>query len=53
MKIAIIGAGCSGLSAIKQLAAAGLTDITCFEKTDRLGGNWAYTEKPGYSSLYQ
>ena len=53
MKIAIIGAGCSGLSAIKQLTAVGLTDITCFEKTDRLGGNWAYTEKPGYSSLYQ
>ena len=38
MKIAIIGAGCSGLTAIKTLAAAGLTDLVCFEKNARIGG---------------
>lgn len=43
MKIAIIGAGCSGLTAIKNLVEAGLTDVICFEKNDQIGGNWVYT----------
>lgn len=53
MKIAIIGAGCSGLSAIKQLTSLGLTDITCFERGDQVGGNWIYSEAPGHSSIYK
>lgn len=51
MKIAIIGAGCSGLTAIKTLAAAGLTDLVCFEKNARIGGNWVYTAEPSHSSV--
>lgn len=53
MKIAIIGAGCSGLNAIRQLTSAGLTDITCFEKSDQIGGNWVYSDIPGHSSIYK
>ncbi len=53
MKIAIIGAGCSGLCTIKQLVSAGLTDITCFEKSDQVGGNWVYSDIPGHSSIYK
>ncbi len=49
--IAIIGAGCSGLSAIKRLLDEGLTDLICFEKNDRLGGNWVYTADAGHSSV--
>lgn len=51
MKIAIIGAGCSGLTAIKNLVEAGLTDIVCYEKNDQIGGNWVYTATPGHSSV--
>lgn len=51
MKIAIIGAGCSGLTAIKNLAEAGLTDIVCYEKNSQMGGNWVYSATPGHSSV--
>src|SRR5690606_17751309 len=51
MKIAIIGAGCSGLTAIKNLAEAGLKDIVCYEKNSQLGGNWVYSAAPGHSSV--
>ncbi|MBS0298689.1 MAG: NAD(P)-binding domain-containing protein [Proteobacteria bacterium] len=51
MRIAIIGAGCSGLAAIKQLAEAGLHDIVCYEQSSQIGGNWVYTATPGHSSV--
>ncbi len=51
MPIAIIGAGCSGLTAIKNLLEAGLQDVICYEKSDQIGGNWVYTATPGHSSV--
>ncbi len=51
MRTAIIGAGCSGLTAIKNLLDAGLKEIICFEKSDQIGGNWVYTATPGHSSI--
>lgn len=51
MRIAIIGAGCSGLTTIKHLVEAGLEDIVCYEKSDRIGGNWVYTAASGHSSV--
>lgn len=51
MRIAIIGAGCSGLTAIKHLVEAGLHDIVCYEKNDQIGGNWVYSTTPGRSSI--
>lgn len=51
MRIAIIGAGCSGLTAIKQLVQVGLHDIICYEQSDQIGGNWVYTAAPGHSSI--
>lgn len=51
MKIAIIGAGCSGLTTIKNLVAAGLENITCFETNDQIGGNWVFTAKRSHSSI--
>lgn len=51
MRIAIIGAGCSGLTAIKNLVEAGLEDIICFEKNEQIGGNWVYTATPSHSSV--
>lgn len=51
MRIAIIGAGCSGLTAIKHLIEAGIEDVICYEKTDQIGGNWVYTATPSHSSI--
>ena len=51
MRIAIIGAGCSGIAAIKKFKEAGLTDITCFEQNDKVGGNWIYTSGSSHSSI--
>lgn len=49
--IGVIGAGCSGLTAIKMLSEAGLDNIVCFEKGRSLGGNWAYSPDESHSSV--
>ncbi|XP_069121137.1 flavin-containing monooxygenase 5-like [Argopecten irradians] len=43
-KIAVIGAGASGLPAIKCCLDEGL-EPTCFERTDDIGGLWNYTHE--------
>ena len=50
-RIAVIGAGCSGITAVKTLVEQGLTDLVCYEKQDQIGGNWVYTGSPGHSSV--
>ena len=50
-RICIIGAGCSGLTAIKNLVQAGLDNIICYEKNDRIGGNWIFTSTVSHSSV--
>lgn len=50
-RIVVIGAGCSGLAALKVLAENGLTNIVCFEKNDQIGGNWVYTASESHSSV--
>ncbi len=50
-KICIIGAGCSGIAAVKNLAAAGFTEIVCFEKNTDIGGNWRYSPEESHSSV--
>jgi dimethylaniline monooxygenase (N-oxide forming) len=40
-RVAVIGAGWSGIYAVKSLTEAGL-DVTCFESTDSVGGIWQY-----------
>lgn len=42
-RIAIIGSGASGLTAIKSCLDEGLTPV-CFERTDDIGGLWNYKE---------
>ncbi|XP_043859052.1 flavin-containing monooxygenase 5-like [Dromiciops gliroides] len=53
-KIAIIGAGVSGLGAIKSCLEEGL-EPTCFEERVDIGGIWRYEEKSeaGKSSIYR
>lgn len=49
---AIIGAGISGLTSGKMLADYGVP-YTCFESSDRIGGNWAFGNPNGHSSAYR
>ncbi|MCB1864482.1 MAG: NAD(P)-binding domain-containing protein [Chromatiales bacterium] len=48
----VIGAGPSGLTAAKNLLAAGITDLVVLEKSARVGGNWVFDPRPGHSSVY-
>ncbi|CAH6789427.1 flavin-containing monooxygenase 5 [Phodopus roborovskii] len=53
-KIAVIGAGVSGLGAIKCCLEEGL-EPTCFEKSRDIGGLWRYEETPesGKAGIYK
>jgi len=48
-KVCIIGAGSSGMVACKTFAERGIP-FDCFEKSDRVGGNWVFNNKNGMSS---
>jgi dimethylaniline monooxygenase (N-oxide forming) len=48
----VIGAGSSGIAACKALADRGLP-FDCFEKSDRVGGNWVFGNANGMSSAYR
>jgi hypothetical protein len=49
--VCVIGAGCSGLTSIKNLIQAGMTQVVCFERNSRVGGNWIYTAGPSHASV--
>lgn len=49
--ICVIGAGCSGLAAIKNLTQAGFDNVVCYEQNNQLGGNWVYSPKLSHSSV--
>lgn len=51
-RTAVIGAGMSGLTAVKMLTDYGVP-TTCFEVSDRIGGNWAFGNPNGRSSAYR
>lgn len=48
-RIAIIGAGLSGIGAVVKLREAGYTDLTVYEKYDKVGGTWRDNTYPGLS----
>lgn len=48
-RIAIIGAGMSGIGAAIKLEKAGYSDLTIYEKTDEVGGTWRENRYPGLS----
>jgi dimethylaniline monooxygenase (N-oxide forming) len=51
-RAAVIGAGSSGIAAIKALHQRHF-DVTGFDKSDRVGGNWVYQNTNGMSSAYR
>jgi hypothetical protein len=48
----IIGAGSSGIAAAKALHERGIP-FDCFEKSDRVGGNWVFENSNGMSAAYR
>jgi dimethylaniline monooxygenase (N-oxide forming) len=48
----IIGAGSSGIAAAKALHERGIP-FDCFEKSDRVGGNWVFQNTNGMSAAYR
>lgn len=51
-KIAVIGAGPSGITALKNLLDEGL-DAVAFDRNDQVGGNWIFSEKLSHSSVFE
>ncbi|XP_078577103.1 flavin-containing monooxygenase 5-like [Branchiostoma floridae x Branchiostoma japonicum] len=53
-KVAVIGSGASGLTAIKCCLDEGLQPV-CFEKGTDIGGLWNFKEEalPGFASVYR
>ena len=49
--VCVIGAGLSGLTAIKQLTDRGI-EVECFELGSDIGGNWRYDNDNGRSPAY-
>jgi cation diffusion facilitator CzcD-associated flavoprotein CzcO len=50
--VCVIGAGSSGIAAAKALHERGIP-FDCFEKSDRVGGNWVFGNRNGMSSAYR
>lgn len=50
-KVCVIGAGCSGITSVKNLLQAGVKDVICYEKGDQIGGNWVFTAGESHSSV--
>ena len=48
----VIGAGSSGIAACKALQDRGI-EFDCFEKSDRVGGNWVFANSNGMSAAYR
>ena len=45
--VAIVGGGFGGVGAAVMLVRAGYTNVTIFERGDRVGGVWAHNTYPG------
>ena len=51
-KVCIIGAGPSGITAIKNLRDKNI-EVLAFDNNHDVGGNWIYNEEEGHSSVFE
>lgn len=47
LRVVVLGAGMAGILSGIKLQEAGITDITIYEKADRIGGTWRENTYPG------
>ncbi|POR38259.1 Dimethylaniline monooxygenase [N-oxide-forming] 5 [Tolypocladium paradoxum] len=52
IKVAVVGLGPAGLTAIKSLREEGFETVG-FERRDRVGGVWSYSHDPDYTTVIQ
>jgi hypothetical protein len=52
MQVAVIGAGPSGITALKNLLDQGINAIA-FDRNEEVGGNWIYSENESHSSVFE
>jgi cation diffusion facilitator CzcD-associated flavoprotein CzcO len=52
-RVCVIGAGPCGLTTVKNLIAAGIEDVVCYEAASAIGGNWVYDDAPERRSVYR
>ncbi|MEW7292641.1 flavin-containing monooxygenase [Aquimarina sp. 2304DJ70-9] len=50
-RICIIGAGPSGITALKNLKDKNL-EVVCYDRNKEVGGNWIYSEDESHSSVF-
>jgi dimethylaniline monooxygenase (N-oxide forming) len=50
--VCVIGAGSSGIAAVKALHERGF-ELDCYEASDRVGGLWVYDNRNGRSAAYR
>lgn len=50
-RIAVIGAGCSGITALKNLVQSKVGEVVCYEQNNQVGGNWIYSAAESHSSV--
>ena len=46
-RVVIIGAGMSGILSVIKLREMGITNLTVYEKAEKLGGTWRDNNYPG------
>lgn len=51
-RVCVIGAGSSGITAMRSLQEKGI-EFDCFEKSTWIGGNWKYDNDNGQSAAYK
>ncbi len=51
-KVAVIGVGPSGITALKNLLDQGI-DALAFDRNAEVGGNWIYSENESHSSVFE
>ena len=52
IRVCVIGAGPSGITAAKNLLDEGL-EVTVFDQGKEVGGNWVFSDQPGHSSVFE
>ncbi|MEL6862980.1 MAG: NAD(P)-binding domain-containing protein [Bacteroidota bacterium] len=53
ISVCVIGAGPSGITAIKNVLQVGVSKVVCYEQNDQVGGNWIFSTDKTHSSVYE
>ena len=53
LRICIIGAGPSGITAAKNLLTAGFRNLVVYDRGRAVGGNWVFDAESGHSSVFE